>query len=114
MALGNITLRLSPAIQQRLSVNLNAEEAWDWLLKEFGMALIPFIYRDLKEAISIRINPNQHPGPQLDKMCAAFGCLGAASFGPMNTTVGVSPLLQGLIAMAACYGRVNRMPDLGN
>jgi hypothetical protein len=101
MALGNITLRLSPAIQQCLSINLNAEETWDWLLKEFGIASIPFVYKDPKEAISIHLNPNQHPGPQLDKMCAAFGCLGAASFGPRNTTVDISPLLQGLIAMAA-------------
>jgi hypothetical protein len=76
MALGNITLHLSPAIQQCLSVNLNAEETWDWLLKEFGMVSIPFVYRDLKEAISIRLNPNQHPGPQLDKMCACFWTLG--------------------------------------
>jgi hypothetical protein len=36
MVLGNITLCLSPAIQQHLSISLNTEETWDWLLKEFG------------------------------------------------------------------------------
>jgi hypothetical protein len=38
MALGNLTLCLSPAIQQCLSPNFNAQETWEWLMTEFGSA----------------------------------------------------------------------------
>ena len=68
MAIGNITLHLSPAIQQRLNPGLNAEDLWNWVKDTYGTASIPTVYQDLKEAISVRINPNQHPGPQFDKM----------------------------------------------
>jgi hypothetical protein len=65
------------------------------------VASIPSIYRDLKEAISVHINPNQHPGPQFDWMTAAFGLMSATSIGPRRMKVDISELLQGLIVMAA-------------
>jgi hypothetical protein len=103
MALGNITLRLSPAIQQRMSPNFNAEQSWDWLKTEFGGASFPSIYRDFREAITMCINPSHHPGPQFDKVEAAFTRIS-------NTTIGKGSKIkrlslpshfQALIAMAA-------------
>jgi hypothetical protein len=73
MVLGNLTLCLSPAIQQCLSPNFNAQETWEWLMQEFGSASLPSIYCNLREAITLHINPAHHPGPQFEKLEAAFG-----------------------------------------
>jgi hypothetical protein len=81
MALGNLTLRLSPAIQQRLSPNFNTQETWEWIMQEFGSATIPSVYHDLREAITICINPAHHPGPQFEKMEAAFGHMSSTQIG---------------------------------
>jgi hypothetical protein len=89
MALGNITLRLSLSLQQHIDPTSNAEQIWDWLKAQYGSATLPSVYCNLKEVLSIRFNPNQHPGPQFDKMAAAFGHLGLVSFGSgYNVTVG--------------------------
>jgi transposase InsO family protein len=103
MALGNITLCLSPAIQQRMNPNFNAEQSWDWLKTEFGGASFPSIYCNFREAITMCINPSHHPGPQFDKVEAAFTRIA-------NTTIGKGSKIkrlslpshfQALIAMAA-------------
>src|SRR6266403_830514 len=46
--------------------------AWDNLHDRYGAATIPQVYKDFKEVINIRINPNTHPSVQLDCMAAAF------------------------------------------
>ena len=103
MAIGNITLRLSPAIQTRLDPGKNAEDLWNWVKDTYGGASIPSVYRDLKEAISIRINPNQHPGAQFDKIQAAIQRLSAVSYTVGKTTrnLALDPVVVGLIALAA-------------
>jgi transposase InsO family protein len=103
MALGNLTLRLSPAIQQRLSPNFNAQETWEWIMREFGSATLPSVYRDLREAITIRINPAHHPGPQFEKMEAAFGRMSSTQIGKGSSArkLHVPDVIQALIAMAA-------------
>jgi hypothetical protein len=103
MTLGNMTLCLSTAIQQRMDPLHDTEDTWDWLRDTFGAASIPSVYCDLKEAISMRINPNQHPGPQFDKLSAAFGRISAISIGSGSTTrrMEVQTKLQALIAMVA-------------
>src|SRR5712671_3566144 len=53
VAIGNMVLRVKESIQQDV------------------------IDMDFKEALSLRINPNIHPGPQIDKMSAAFQRLSA-------------------------------------
>jgi hypothetical protein len=103
MALGNLTLCLSPAIQQRLSPNYNAQETWEWLMTEFGSASLPSVYRDLREAITLHINPAHHPGLQFDKLEAAFGCISNTVIGKGSYAkrIAVPDTIQALIAMAA-------------
>ena len=103
MAIGNITLHLSPAIQTRLDPGKNAEDLWNWVKDTYGGASIPSVYCDLKEAISIRINPNQHPGAQFDKIQAAIQRLSAVSYtvGKITRNLALDPVVVGLIALAA-------------
>jgi hypothetical protein len=63
---------------------------------------MPRIYKDFKEAISIRFNTNQHPAPQFEKMAAAFARLGAITVGTGANapTLAIRPQLQALIAMS--------------
>src|SRR6266404_9990119 len=72
MAMGNLVLRLNPSIQESLRAFTAAEAVWDDLWDCYGAATIPQVYKDFKEAINIRINPNAHPSLQLDRIAAAF------------------------------------------
>ena len=73
MALGTITLCLSPALQQRLPSGQTAKDLWDWLKNQFATPSIPTCYRDLKEALSLRFDLAKHPGPQIDRMVNGCG-----------------------------------------
>ena len=75
MTVGNIMLCLSPALQQGLCCHDNAADLWDALKNVFGKQTLPSVYKDFKEAISVQLNPNQHPTAQYDKLAAVFGCL---------------------------------------
>ena len=103
MARGNITLRVSPALQEYADSIATLTTLWTNLKNRYGAATVPMIYKDFKEAISIRFNPNQHPGPQFDKLAAAFARLGAVTFGtpPDETHLTIAGQIQALIAMAA-------------
>src|SRR5579859_869396 len=102
MARGNLTLRLSPAIQQAVS-GASAKLLWDAVKDRYGGVSLPIVYRDFKEAISIRFNPNTHPAPQFEKMSAAFSRLAAVTVGtgPGPTSLAIMPSMQALIAMTA-------------
>jgi hypothetical protein len=103
MVLGNLTLCLSPAIQQRLSPNFNTQETWEWIMQEFGSATLPSIYCNLREAITTCINPAHHPGPQFEKMEAAFGHISNTVIGKGSSAkkLHIPDIIQALIAMAA-------------
>ena len=102
MALGTITLCLSPALQQHLPLGQTAEDLWDWLKNQFATPSIPTCYRDLKEALSIRFNPAKHPGPQIDRMVVAFNRVSqTVTAGSITVNLTINPVLQGLIVMAA-------------
>ena len=103
MAISNITLRLSPAIQTRVDPGKNAEDLWNWVKDTYGGASIPSVYHDLKEVISIRINPNSHPGPQFEKISAALQRLGTVFYtsGKTMRNLTIDPVVVGLIALAA-------------
>ncbi len=102
MARGNLTLRLSPAVQQAVTGN-TSQILWDAIKDRYGAVSMPCIYKDFKEVISIRFNPNQHPTPQFEKMAAAFARLGAVTVGTgaNQTTLAITPQLQALIALSA-------------
>src|ERR1700744_3657853 len=101
-ALGSIVLRLKPELQQHVT-QATAATVWDALEQRYGAATVPSIYKDFKEAISIRINPNQHPAAQFDKLSAAFARLGAVTFGTgaNATNLSIKNQLQALIGLAA-------------
>ena len=97
-----MTLRLSPALQQRLPPNQTAEDLWVWLKNQYATPSIPTCYRDLKEALSIRFDPFKHPGPQIDRMVAVFNRISqTVTSGLITVDLTINPVLQGLIAMAA-------------
>src|SRR6266702_3342489 len=58
MARGNLTLCLSPAVQQAVTGN-TSQILWDAIKDRYGVVSMPHIHKDFKEAISIRFNPNQ-------------------------------------------------------
>ena len=103
MTVGNIMLRLSPALQQGLRSHDNATDLWDVLKNMFGQQTLPSVYKDFKEAISVWFNLNQHPTAQFDKLAAAFGCLAHVTIGIDNDqhTLKIQEELQALIALAA-------------
>ena len=72
MAIGNITLRLAPAIQQKILSENNAVDLWEGIKNLYSKHTLPFVYKDFKEAISLRFNLNQHLAAQFDKLAAAF------------------------------------------
>ena len=78
VAIGNMVLRVKESIQQDVIDLDTAEEVWIRLKDSYGTPTSTSIYKDFKEALSLRINPNSHPGPQIDKMSAAFQHLSAA------------------------------------
>ncbi len=102
MARGNLTLRLSPVVQQAVTGN-TSQILWDTIKDQYGAVSMPCIYKDFKEAISICFNPNQHPTPQFEKMAAAFARLGAVTVGTgaNQTTLAINLQLQALIALSA-------------
>ena len=101
MALGTITLHLSPAIQQCLPPNQTAEELWDWLVSQNGTPTIPTLYRDLKEAISIHFDSSKHPGPQIDRMVVVFNCISQTiTPGLITVDLTINSVMQGMIVMA--------------
>ena len=102
MCLGHIILRLSPSIQQNFLEHENAEGLWHSLQRAYGTTNLPTVYRDFKEATSIRFNSNTHPGAQFDKMAAAFARLDQVTISSTSTKpVQIQPQLQALIALAA-------------
>src|SRR6202012_2610016 len=99
-ALGSIILCLKPELQQH-PTQATSSTAWDALEQQYGAPTVPSIYKDFKEAISIHINPNQHPTAQFDKLSAAFAHLGAVTFGTgaATTNLSIKNQLQALIGL---------------
>ena len=76
-AIGNMRLRLSPAIQSKYRDESNAKALWDDLVKSYGQPGIAAVYSEFKSAIEMQIPSNSHPAPALDKLCAHFDRLEA-------------------------------------
>jgi transposase InsO family protein len=103
MTIGNIVLRLSPALQQFAESYNDASDIWTQLQTRYGAASVPSIYKDFKEAISTRFPANQHPAPQFDKLAACFARLSSVTFGTgaKIQRLSIPNQIQALIAMAA-------------
>jgi hypothetical protein len=72
MTMGNIVLRVNASIQQEVTDLAAADTIWNRLFTLYGTSSPQGVYKDFKEALNIRLNGNQHPGPQIDKMAACF------------------------------------------
>jgi len=71
-ALGTIVLHCNASIQEDLSQQDLAEDAWSRLKATYGTATPTSTYKDFKEALGIRIRTDSHPGMAIDKMAACF------------------------------------------
>ena len=97
MAIGHITLQVSPSIQQELdslAADSDVDDYWTHLSSRYGTATPSSIYKDFKETLNIRLNPGQHPSQQIDRMVAAFQRLTAAS-------IIIPPQIQVMILLSA-------------
>ena len=100
MAQGSIMLCLTPSIQQNLSYLTTAETLWDALKDAYNVTNVPTVYKDFKEIFSFRINPNQHPAPQFDRLSAALGHLNSTTIKGRSGVLTLHDTLQGLVALA--------------
>jgi hypothetical protein len=75
-ALGNIILRLSPAIQPSID-GKSAAEVWVHLKDGYGTNTLAAVFKDFKEALNFRLNPNEHPTPQIQRLYTAYTRLAA-------------------------------------
>ena len=94
-------LCLSPSIQQNYASADSAETLWDNLQSAYDIINVPTVYKDFKEIISFRTNPNQHPTPQFDHLSAAFGRLGNTKVCSSKGSLQLPEILEGLIALAS-------------
>jgi len=60
-----LSYRLNLRSKKGLGNFTAAEAVWDDLRDRYGAPTIPQVYKDFKEAINIRINPNAHPSLQV-------------------------------------------------
>jgi hypothetical protein len=74
MAMGAITLHLSPSIQQLIS-QTTAEELWTHLTDTYDKDSLSTVYKDWKEVQSIRFTSTQHLGPIFEKLDTAYSHL---------------------------------------
>jgi hypothetical protein len=97
MAIGHLTLRVNPFIQQELDPLPTASFAndyWTHLSTHYGTATPLSVYKDFKETLNICLNPGQHPTQQIDQMVAAFQHLTA-------TSIIILPQIQVMILLSA-------------
>jgi hypothetical protein len=69
MAIGHLTLRVNPSIQQELDFLPTAsfaDDYWTHLSTCYGTVTPSGIYKDFKETLNIHLNPGQHPTQQID------------------------------------------------
>jgi hypothetical protein len=97
MAIGHLTLRVNPFIQQELDslpATSFADDYWTHLSTRYGTTMPSSVYKDFKETLNIRLNPSQHPTQQIDHMVTAFQHLTA-------TSIIIPPQIQAMILLSA-------------
>ena len=92
--IGIILLHCKDPIQQQHVDSTSPQNLWNALKNQYGESTSTTIYKDFKEAISIRLRAETDPTPQVDKMAAAFERLRGAN-------IVVPEALQAMILLAA-------------
>ena len=67
-ALANIILRVTATIRVDLNPLTTADAVWNRLKSYFDVVQPTTIFKDFKEAVSIRIDTSQHPLPQINRL----------------------------------------------
>jgi hypothetical protein len=94
MVLGQITLRLSPTIQQNHQHCLNSASLWNTLKVTYGKSTASIVFKDFKDCLNGCIYTNADPQIYFDKVYGAYARMKAAD-------IAVPPQLQAMIALAA-------------
>jgi hypothetical protein len=90
--MGNILLCTIAPIQQELAAHDDPKKLWEKIKTAYSETTLAGIYKDFHIVSTITFNPNQHPGPQLDKVQAAFARL-------TSSNISIPDILQGLIIL---------------
>jgi hypothetical protein len=98
MVLGQITLRLSPTIQQNHQHCLTSASLWYALQVTYGKLMASTVFKDFKDCLNGCITTNADPQIYFDKVFGAYACMKAAD-------VAIPPQLQVIIALAALSQR---------
>jgi hypothetical protein len=53
MAIGHITLHISPSIQEDVAKITCSSEVWEYLENKYGLSMPTTVYKDFKEALSV-------------------------------------------------------------
>jgi len=94
MVLGQITLRLSPTIQQNHQHCHTSASLWNALLATYGKSTASTVFKDFKDCLNSHITMNADPQIYFDKVFGAYARMKAAD-------VAIPPQLQAMIALAA-------------
>jgi hypothetical protein len=99
MAMGAITLHLSPSIQQLIS-QVTAEDLWTHLTDTYDKDSLSTVYKDWKEVQNIRFISTQHLGPVFEKLDATYSRLNGVYLKGLKTLT-IQPQLQVLMTLAS-------------
>jgi hypothetical protein len=78
MAIGHITLHVSPPIQEQIARLNDSSTVWDHLETKYGKSTPTTVYKDFKDVLSVRLLADNNPLPAIEKMAASFQCLSEA------------------------------------
>ena len=93
-ALSNLILRINPTIREEVASLNKADTIWNRLKTHFDVVQPTTLFKDFKEAISIRIDANKHPLPQINRLQAAVHRLS-------TNGVTIPEIIQAMILLSA-------------
>ena len=97
-AMGNIRLRVTPSIADKIRQFSTAKEMWDHLKTEYSTPGLPVIFSHFKAALSVTIPANSHPSPAINDFISRFDKLrlgGGATFARRSRALGATSLIGG-------------------
>jgi hypothetical protein len=72
VALGTITLRLSPTVQQSHQHYLTSAALWNALRNSYGKSTASLVFKDFKDCLNAHISTSTDPNIYFDKAFAAY------------------------------------------
>ena len=93
-ALANLVLRVAPIIWVDLDALNTVDTVWNHLKLYFDVVQPTTVFKDFKDAISIRIDATKHPLPQIN-------CLQASVHRLTTNGVAIAEIIQAMILLSA-------------